>query len=179
MKKMLMHICCGPDSTYAYEYFKKDYAVTGYFYNPNIDTENEFEKRYEQSLIVSKYFSFPLIKGEYNELIYDRTIEGYENYAEKSKRCMICHELNLNQTALMAKTLNMDCFSTTLTISPHKLAEKINIMGQELSRKHNIEYIDTILRKNNGFKRSITISNELNLYRQNYCGCKFSRRKCG
>ncbi len=179
MKKMLMHICCGPDSTYAYEYFMKDYAVTGYFYNPNIDTEDEFEKRYEQSLTVSKYFNFPLIKGEYNTLTFDKAIKGYEDYAEKSKRCMICHKLNLKQTALMAKTLNMDCFSTTLTISPHKLAEKINILGQELSQKYDIEYIETILRKNNGFKRSITISNELNLYRQDYCGCKFSRRKSG
>ncbi len=179
MKKMLMHICCGPDSTYAYEYFTKNYIVTGYFYNSNIDTKSEFEKRYEQTLIVSKHYNFPLIKGEYNTLMFNKSVEGYENYKEKSERCMICHKLNLEKTAIMAKKLDLNCFSTTLTISPHKAADAINTLGQEVSEKNDIEYIEAILRKNNGFKKSIAISNELNLYRQNYCGCKFSRRESG
>ncbi len=176
MKSMLMHICCGPDATYAYEYFSRDYNVSGYFCNMNIDTEDEFVKRYKQAERVAEYYGFNLILADYDNNIFIEQTKGMEHLPEQSDRCLICHEINMRKTAEKAVELRYDTFSTTLTISPHKMAEKINEIGVNIAMERGIEYIPSILRKNEGFKRSIEMSKQLELYRQDYCGCIYSRR---
>ncbi|MDY6787097.1 MAG: epoxyqueuosine reductase QueH [candidate division WOR-3 bacterium] len=174
--KLLLHICCGPDLTYAYEYFSKNYDVTGYFYNLNIDTADEYERRFEAADKVGRHYGFDVIKGHYEPEVFLNAVKGMEELPEKSRRCLKCHRVNLKATAMKAKSLNIDNFSTTLTISPHKPAEKINAIGRDISEMPGINFLEAILRKDNGFKKSVDISKELGLYRQNYCGCKFSRR---
>ncbi|MFO8062922.1 MAG: epoxyqueuosine reductase QueH [bacterium] len=174
--KLLLHICCGPDLTYAYEYFSKNYEVTGYFYNPNIDTADEYERRFEAAEQVGRHYGFDIIKGHYEPEIFLKAVKGMGDLPEKSRRCLECHRVNLRGTAGKAKSLGMDNFSTTLTISPHKLADKINAIGRDIGRQLDINFVEAILRKDYGFKKSVDISKELGLYRQNYCGCKFSRR---
>ncbi len=176
MEKLLLHICCGPDLTYSYEYFSQKYDVTGFYYNPNIDTLEEYELRYKQVEIVSKHYGFNVIKCEYNPEEFLETVKGYENEPEMGSRCMICHRINLEKTIQYAKEHNYMNVSTTLTISPHKLVKRINEIAVEITEQYGINFIEEVLRKNNGFLRSIEISKELNLYRQNYCGCVFSRR---
>lgn len=162
--------------TYAYEYFSKDYNVTGYFYNPNIDTADEYEKRFKAALKVGRHYGFDVTKGHYEPEVFLNAVKGMENLPEKSRRCMECHRGNLTGTAMKAKSLNINNFSTTLTISPHKLAEKINAIGRSIGKQLAVNFVEAILRKDNGFKKSVDISKKLGLYRQNYCGCKFSRR---
>jgi len=175
----LLHICCGPDLTYAYEYFSKNYDIIGCFVNDNIDSEEEFEKRYLQSEIVSKHYGFNLIKLKYDNARFMNEINGLENEKEQGKRCEICHRLNFEKTIEKAKQMNIKKVSTTLTISPHKNVDMINRVGRRVAEERGIDFIEEILRKNNGFLRSIEISKKLNLYRQNWCGCKFSRGYIG
>lgn len=174
--KLLLHICCGPDLTYAYEYFSKHYDVTGYFYNPNIDTADEFERRFKAAEKVSRHYGFDIVEGQYEPELYLNAVKGMEGLPEKSRRCLECHTVNLSSTALKAQSLGIDNFSTTLTVSPHKLADKINAIGRDIGEQLGINFVEVILRKDNGFKKSVDISKTLGLYRQNYCGCKFSRR---
>jgi len=162
--------------TYAYEYFSKDYDVTGYFYNPNIDSEDEFERRFEAADKVGRHYGFDVIKGNYEPVAFLKAVKDMEELPEKSRRCLECHRVNLTGTGQKARSLNIDNFSTTLTVSPHKLAEKINAIGRDISETLGINFVEAILRKDNGFKKSVDISKKLGLYRQNYCGCKFSRR---
>lgn len=173
---MLMHICCGPDATYAYEYFSRDFDVTGYYCNHNMDSIEEYNRRADAVNTVAGHYDFEVIYEEYRNELFEKVTEGMGHLPEQSERCLACHRLNMEWTAREAVQRDMDCFSTTLTISPHKMVDKINDIGLELGSKYNVEYIPAVLRKNGGFKHSISISRELQLYRQNYCGCKYSRR---
>lgn len=173
---MLMHICCGPDATYSYEYFSRDYSVTGYYCNHNIDSRDEFDRRAGAVGKVAGHYGFDVIYEDYDNELFEEAVRGMEHLPEQSERCLACHKLNMECTARKASEAGMDCFATTLTISPHKMADRINDIGKDLGRQYHVEYIPAILRKNGGFTRSVKISGELDLYRQNYCGCKYSRR---
>lgn len=179
MEQILLHVCCGPDLTYSYVHFSQKYEVIGFFTNSNIDTEEEFFKRAGQADTVGVNLEFKIVTDQYRPEVFLNAVEGMENLPEMSERCMICHRMNLERTAEESKARGIKYFSTTLTISPHKNAEKINSIGEEIAEKNGLVFVSEILRKNGGFAKSVSMSKEMNLYRQNYCGCRFSRRDCG
>ncbi|HAF07069.1 TPA: hypothetical protein DCG82_01530 [candidate division WOR-3] len=179
METLILHTCCGPDLTYSYKFFSRRYNVISLFVNDNIDSEDEFNRRYEEVFKVAKYFSFESIKLKYENNNFLENITGLENEPEMGKRCEICHLINFKKVAKFCKENGYNLFSTTLTISPHKNVELINSVGEKVAKEFGIVFIKENLRKNDGFKESVKISKELNLYRQNYCGCIFSRGKSG
>lgn len=180
-KKLLMHACCAPCSSYCFEETSKFFDVTLYFYNPNMDTAEEYEKRREELKKLAGEF-FPNGKKaatateEYEPKEFYERVKGYENEPEGGARCEKCFELRLEKTAAYAKEHGFDYFTTTLTVSPHKNAEKINAIGEKIGQKYGVKYLYSDFKKRDGFKRSTALSEEFGLYRQNYCGCVFSKR---
>lgn len=178
--KLLLHSCCAPCSSYVLEYLSQYFSITVFFYNPNINTEEEYIYRLkEQKRFINEFNSvnpINFIDGDYDTKLFLNTVQGLEDEPERGKRCIKCFELRLNKTAQTAKELSFDYFATTLTLSPLKDAVVINNLGNSLSQKYGISYLCSDFKKKNGYKRSIELSKEYNLYRQNYCGCKFSLR---
>ena len=174
-KKLLLHICCAPDATLPWPELKLEgYEVTGFFYGDNIHPREEYEKRVEALLSLSDFLGEkPILRSYQPEIWIDETAE-LKDEPERGKRCMKCFELQLEAAAKYAKENGYKFLSTTLTISPHKDPEYINSVGEKLSQKSGLKWIDTVWRKDNGFKKSVEKSRELGLYRQNYCGCIYS-----
>ena len=175
MKKMLLHSCCGPCSTQVIEVLKNAYDLTVYYYNPNIDTEKEFLHRLEEQKRYCKIVNIPVIEDGYNPEDFECQVKGLEQEKEGGARCPVCFKLRLFKTALKAKELGFDCFGTTLTVSPHKNALIINLIGKAVERDTGVEFIEGNYKKQDGYKKSIEISKQHNLYRQNYCGCKYAK----
>jgi hypothetical protein len=173
-KKLLLHTCCAPCSTHCVNELMKDYDVTMYFYNPNIHPFGEYAKRLENGKIVSRELGVPLIEAEYEPEEWLELIKGFEQEPEGGKRCKICFHMRLKQTAEYAKKNGFDAFTTTMTISPHKDANIINQLGEELSKKFGVEWVHSDFKKKDGFKKSIDLSKKMKLYRQGYCGCFYS-----
>lgn len=151
------------------------FDISVYFYNPNIYPQEEYLKRLEAQKTVCTHFGCKLTQGEYEPQVYENYIKGLENEPEKGKRCDKCFELRLRKAAEFAKQNGFDCFTTSIVISPHKNYEKISAIGKTIEQEYGIEYLDINFRKNDGFLKTNKISKELNLYRQNYCGCKFAK----
>lgn len=176
--KLLLHSCCAPCSSYVLEYLSQYFYITILYFNPNIYPENEYYKRVEEQerLINSLNTVYPvnLVKGEYEPKRFYEICKGLENEKEGGKRCEKCFNLRLTEAAVYAVKLRCDYFTTTLTISPLKNAFVINQIGEEISQKYGIKYLPSDFKKKNGYKRSIELSKEYNLYRQDYCGCVFS-----
>ena len=149
------------------------------YYNPNISPVEEYDYRLqeEQRLIESLNTKnkVELIKGDYNPSLFFDAVKGFEKEPEGGKRCEICFKLRLEESARYCKKINVDYFATTLTISPLKNAEKINAIGESIGEKYGVKYLSSDFKKKNGYKRSIELSREYNLYRQNFCGCIFSK----
>ena len=188
--KLLLHSCCAPCSSYCMEYLSKYFDITLYFYNPNISKPEEFDKRANEltRLVNSMPLTRPInvVIEHYEPKEFYEIAKGLENEPERGKRCEKCFKLRLKCSAQYAQKNNFDYFTTTLSISPHKDAQLLNEIGKELSMKYNIPYLFSDFKKKNGYKRSIELSTEYNLYRQNYCGCIYSykeslmtnRKKC-
>lgn len=178
---LLLHSCCAPCSTYVLEYLSKYFSITVFFYNPNIHPREEYQKRLdEQKRLIAMFPAINkvnLIEAEYETAVFFEEVEELENEPEGGKRCLKCFELRLKKTAQKAKELNFPYFATTLTVSPHKNARVINEIGQTISKNYSINFLYSDFKKKNGFKRSIALSQQYGLYRQNYCGCIFSNRK--
>ncbi len=176
-KKMLLHSCCGPCSTAVIDRLKNEYDLTIFYYNPNIYPLEEYLHRFNEQkrYVKDANLHVVIIDGKYedNDLFY-RAYKGFENNKEGEERCNICFSLRLDKTAKYAKENGYDIFATTLTVSPHKNAQIINQIGVDLSKKYNIEFLVADFKKKDGYLNSIKISKEYNLYRQNYCGCKYS-----
>ena len=181
--RLLLHSCCGPCSTACIERLLPDYNVTVFFYNPNITDREEYEKRKEAQLKFINLYNEKLsdkdkiqfIEGEYlPEEFYDVASE-YASEPEGGVRCTECFKLRLERTAQAALRTGNTVFGTTLTVSPHKNYNLISAIGWELSVKYNLEFLDMDFKKKAGFQRSIQMSKEYGLYRQNYCGCEFSK----
>ena len=170
---LLLQACCGPCSSAVLEQLKPYFEITILYYNPNTYPEAEFEKRYDE---FSKLEGFKMIKVDYNHNEFLNIAKGLENEVEGGARCYKCYELRLQKTATLAKELSFDYFSTTLSISPHKNAKWINEIGLRLESEIGIKYLYSDFKKKDGYKRSIEISKELGLYRQDYCGCEYSYR---
>lgn len=179
---LLLHACCGPCSSYVLEYLSEYFNIIVLYYNPNISPESEYEHRFneEQRLVSEMNFKnqVQLIKGDYFPEIFFNAVKGLEKEPEGGKRCEVCFRLRLEEAAKFCKKINADYFATTLTISPLKNAEKINAIGKEVEEKYGVKYLPSDFKKKNGYKRSIELSREYNLYRQNFCGCVFSKEYC-
>ena len=178
--KLLLHSCCAPCSSSCIERLTNYFDITIIYYNPNIEPYDEYLKRKEEEIrFINEYKNInklDIIDCDYDNQIYHDTIKGLENELEGGPRCFKCYNLRMEYTANKAKELNYDYFATTLTLSPLKNSTILNEIGYELEKKYNIKYLPSDFKKNDGYKRSIELSKEFNLYRQNYCGCIYSRR---
>lgn len=175
--RLLLHTCCAPCVTYVAELLSENYDVTAYFYNPNIYPINEYEKRRDELITYTCKVNLPLLVKDADFDNWYSIIKGLEKEPEGGKRCFKCYEYRMNETAKYAKENNFDLFTTSLSISPHKIAPKINEIGLNLEAEHGIKFLESDFKKNNGFKKSCDISRQFNLYRQYYCGCEYSIRK--
>lgn len=177
---LLLHACCAPCSSYCLEYLSQHFSITVLFYNPNISPAEEYQKRVDEiRRLISELPAknkISLIEGRYLPEEFYSSVKGLELEPEGGKRCPVCFELRLREAALTAKKLGFDYFTTTLSISPLKDAEKLNDIGKMLSDEYGVAYLYSDFKKKNGYKRSIELSREYNLYRQNFCGCVFSKR---
>lgn len=176
---LLLHACCAPCSTASLEYLAKYFDITLFFYNPNISSAEEFQKRLcelERFVKEAPFAkSIKIISPEYNHGEFLSAAAGLENAKEGGERCEKCFRLRLNETARQAASLGFEYFATTLTISPLKNAEKINLCGEDAAVVGNVLYLPTDLKKRERYKRSIELSSEYGLYRQSFCGCEFSQ----
>jgi predicted adenine nucleotide alpha hydrolase (AANH) superfamily ATPase len=175
--KILLHICCAACGAFVSRLLQENYDVTLYFYNPNIYLKEEYEKRMKEVEKIAAKFNLNLITGEYNHESWLAKISGYEKEPERGDRCRVCYRDRLSKTAELAEKNSFDYFTTTLTVSPHKSAEMIFAIGRELEKAGKVKFLEKDFKKQDGFRKSIALSDELELYRQNYCGCEFSLRK--
>ena len=179
--KLLIHSCCAPCSSYVLEYLSQYFEITVYFYNPNIYPPLEYIRRVEEQdrLIQEMNFVHPvtLQTGAYEPQEFYRIVEGLEKEPEGGIRCFHCYELRLQEAAKIAQAGRYDYFTTTLSISPLKNADKLNEIGEKLGREYRVAYLPSDFKKKNGYKRSVELSKEHDLYRQDYCGCVFSQRE--
>lgn len=177
--KLLLQACCAPCSSYVLEYLCSYFDITLLFYNPNISPKSEYFFRAEELKRLVNEMPIKvkpeIIVCDYDNAPFLKMSKGLENLPEGGERCFLCYRLRLEETAKYAKEKNFDYFCTTLSISPHKNAEKLNEIGGELSEKYGVKYLYSDFKKKNGYKRSIELSKEYNLYRQNYCGCIYSK----
>ena len=176
--RLLLHSCCAPCSSYVLEYLSKHFEITVFYYNPNIFPESEYTKRIleQQTLIGEMKYPVSFIAGNYDKEKFYEMAKGLEHLKEGKERCFKCYALRLEETARLAREGEFDYFTTTLSISPMKNADKLNEIGTMLGRKYGVEYLQSDFKKKNGYKRSIELSKEYGLYRQDYCGCEFSQR---
>lgn len=179
--RLLLHSCCAPCSSYVLEYLSNYFEITVFYYNPNIYPDEEYFKRVEEQQNFIRTFPFrykvDMIEGEFEKEKFYSMAKGKEDLKEGGERCFLCYELRLEETAKLAKTMNFDYFTTTLSISPLKNSNKLNEIGQSLSMKYDVTYLVSDFKKKNGYKRSVEISKEYDMYRQDYCGCVFSMQE--
>lgn len=178
---ILLHSCCGPCSSYTLEYLSKYFKITVFYYNPNIYPEEEYFRRLnEQKEVIKKINGknkIELIEARFLPEEFYNVVKNYEKLGEGSKRCFNCYKLRMEEAAKIGEKLKFDYFTTTLSISPYKNAEKINEIGIELEKKYNIKHLPSDFKKKGGYQRSIELSNKWELYRQDYCGCVFSKKE--
>lgn len=178
---LLLHSCCAPCSSYTLEYLSNYFDITVYYYNPNISPKAEFDKRFaEQKRLIDSLPAkreIKLIEGDYNYSDFSEIAKGFENVKEGGERCFRCYKLRLEKSAHLAKEQGFDYFCTTLSISPLKNSQKINEIGLEVAEKYGVKWLPSDFKKKEGYKRSIELSREYNLYRQNFCGCVFSKKE--
>lgn len=177
---LLLHACCAPCSSYVLEYLTEYFDITVFFYNPNITEQQEYNKRAHE---IERFISelprkneIKLVYGKYDPAAFLLIAKGLEDLPEGGKRCFKCYYLRLRETALEAKKSGFDYFTTTLSVSPHKNAQILNTIGSRLADELGVCYLFSDFKKKNGYKRSCELSETYGLYRQNYCGCVFSKK---
>lgn len=174
-KSILLHSCCAPCSSSVLHKISEYFDVTVVYYNPNIYPQGEYEKRKLEQIKLLNIMQIPFLDSDYNENDFLNAVVGLENEKEGGARCNKCFLIRLDETARLAKQKGFDFFGTTLTVSPHKNAETINQIGAALADKYGIKYLFSDFKKEDGYLNSIKLSKQYNLYRQDYCGCKFSK----
>ena len=176
-KNLLLHSCCAPCSTAVIDELKEIYNITILYYNPNIEPTHEYKKRkQEQIRYLNEIENIKFLDCDYDNDIFTSLTKDLKQESEGGNRCLVCFNLRLEKCALLAKD-NFDCFATTLTISPHKDSNKINEIGLKLANKYQIKFLSKDFKKNDGYQRSLNLSNKYNIYRQNYCGCLSSKKQ--
>ena len=177
---LLLHACCAPCSSAVLNRLGNFFKISIFYYNPNITEKDEYIKRInELKRFVSEFdtkYKIEVIEGNYEPEVFMEMVKGLEEEPERGKRCYKCYELRLSETAKIAEKLNFPYFATTLTLSPHKNVYWLNEIGEELDNKYKSTYLYSDFKKKEGYKKSIELSREYNLYRQDYCGCIFSKR---
>lgn len=173
---LLLHSCCGPCSSYVLEYLSRHFRLGLLYYDPNIQPEAEYELRLEnQRTVLERYPDIALHEYGWRGEEYEAAVRGLEAEPEGGARCTACFRLRLEETARLAKELGYEYFCTTLSVSPHKDAERLNRIGMELAEKYGVKWLPSDFKKREGYKRSIELSREYGLYRQDYCGCLYSK----
>lgn len=193
--RLLLHSCCAPCSSYCMEYLREYFQLTVFYYNPNITEREEYQKRVKEEIRLIEAYNLQaaerenagrdsgerrvieIIEGDYEPARFLEMAKGLENCAEGGERCFRCYEMRLRKTAELAKEMQFDYFTTTLTISPLKNAAKLNETGERLAEEYGVHWLSSDFKKRGGYQRSIELSKEYNLYRQDYCGCVYSKGK--
>lgn len=182
--RLFLHSCCAPCSSYVLEYLRQYFRITVFYYNPNISMQSEYWKRVEeQKRLIATYnrmdadtmYPIHIVEGDYKPECFFEIAKGLEQCPEGGERCFACYRLRLEETAKQAVAGEYDYFATTLTISPLKNAAKLNEIGEELAKEYGVCWLPSDFKKRNGYKRSIELSQEYDLYRQDYCGCVYSK----
>ncbi len=174
--KLLLHSCCAPCSTTCIERLMNYFDITILYYNPNIEPYEEYEKRKSEQIRIIKHYNINYLDCDYDNNVFHEMATGLEKVPERGIRCHKCYRLRLDCTAKLGKINNFEYFATTLTVSPYKLSNIINEIGYDLEKIYNIKYLPSDFKKENGYKKSIELSNKYGLYRQDYCGCIYSRK---
>ena len=183
MRKILLHSCCGPCSTAVIERLAEDWDITVFYFNPNITDPDEYEHRKaEQKRFINEYNEkaenpVSFIEGDYDPSSFFALTEGHEEDREGGARCSICFRQRLGAAAALAASMGFDAFDTTLTVSPYKNYDVISEIGRQLEAEYGVAYVSGNYKKNDGYRRSVALSNEYGLYRQHYCGCVFSEKQ--
>ena len=176
--KLLLHSCCAPCSSYCLEYLSDYFEITVFYYNPNIYPDEEyFHRAREQQAFIERFpakHPISFVEGDFDKERFFQSVKGLENEPERGARCNVCFELRLGEAASMARQMNMDYFTTTLSISPMKDAALLNDIGSKMDEKYGVKYLHSDFKKKNGYKRSCELSQAYGMYRQDYCGCVFS-----
>ncbi len=179
--RLFLHSCCAPCSSYVLEYLSEFFEITDFFFNPNIEPEPEYRHREMElrNLIARMHTRHPVtfVSGKYEPARFYEAVRGLEHIREGGERCFACYRLRMEEAARLASEGGYDFFATTLSISPLKRADKINEIGQELEKKYGVRHLPSDFKKKGGYLRSIELSKEYGLYRQDYCGCVFSRKE--
>lgn len=175
--RLLLHSCCAPCSSYVITYLYDYFDITILYYNPNIYPYEEYKKRKDEQIrLISNFKGVKIINCDYDNDIYNEVIKGLENEPERGSRCTKCFYLRLNKTGEITKKNDFEYFGTTLTVSPYKNARLLNEIGEDISKKYDIKWLYSDFKKNDGYKKSIELSKKYDLYRQDYCGCIYSKR---
>lgn len=178
---LFLHSCCAPCSSYVLKYLSDYFKITVFYYNPNISPEDEYRERVREQIRLINEMpvknKVEFMEGRYEPEVFYEMAKGMEDIPEGGERCFKCYELRLREAAVIAKDREFDYFTTTLSISPLKNAAKLNEIGLKLEEEYNIKYLLSDFKKKEGYKQSVELSKEYNLYRQNYCGCAFSKRE--
>ena len=175
--KLLLHVCCAPCSSHCLSVLEPYFDITVFYYNPNISPFEEYERRLneEKRFVSTAYPNIKIIDAKYDNQSFEQLAKGLENLKEGGERCKKCYRLRLEETAKFAKENGFDYFTTTLTVSPYKHSATLNEIGEEVATKFGVSYLFSDFKKQNGYQHSIELSKKYNLYRQDYCGCKFSK----
>ena len=175
--KLLLHVCCAPCSSHCLSELEPYFDITVFYYNPNISPFKEYARRLneEKRFVKEVYPNINVIDAKYDNESFEQLAKGFENLKEGGERCKKCYRLRLEQTAQFAKENGFDFFTTTLTVSPYKHSATLNEIGEDVAKQYEVDYLFSDFKKNNGYQHSIELSKQYNLYRQDYCGCKYSK----
>lgn len=177
---LLLHCCCAPCSSYVLEYLVPYFNITVFYYNPNITPQEEYAKRVRELARFIEEAGYKervrLVEGAYDPQVFFEAVKGLEHLPERGDRCKVCYRLRMKEAAELAASMDSDYFTTTLSISPHKNADWINEIGEELEKSYGVRHLPSDFKKRGGYLRSIRLSKEYGLYRQDYCGCVFSKK---
>lgn len=173
---MLAHICCAPDAAYVIGILKENYEITGFFYNPNIHPAEEYALRLTEAKKVADILGVPLIEEAYDDSRWMALAQKFKDEPEKGRRCDVCYAIRLERTARAASAYGFDFFTTIMSLSPWKKADALNRIGRMFGRRHGVKFLEANFKKKDGFKKSVELSKTWDIYRQDYCGCIYSRR---
>jgi predicted adenine nucleotide alpha hydrolase (AANH) superfamily ATPase len=174
--KLLVHICCAPDAAYVVSILKDTHEVTGFFSNSNIHPAAEYERRLEETRKVVALLGIQLIEDDYDPILWLKFTHKLRQEPEKGRRCDVCYAFRLERTARAAAARGFDGFTTIMSLSPWKKAAALNRIGKRLGKRHAVGFLEADFKKKDGFRKSVALSKELSLYRQDYCGCVYSQR---
>lgn len=175
--QLVLHICCAPDEAWVVKSLQEEYELFCFFCNPNIQPEDEYNKRLKEAEKVARIYKVPIANDPYKPEMWEKAIHGLEHTPEGGERCMRCFLLRLKRTARFCHELGWSLFTTVMSISPHKRVEMLNQAGTQAAEEYRVTYKEFDFKKKDGFINSIKLSRELGLYRQDYCGCRLSKKE--